>query len=536
MDRFDKEKNEREKTTKVKTFTVPFDMGNRKENIILYTKTDSKPSQEQIINQAFKFHAQGNTSEAAKYYQYFIEQGFKDYRVLSNYGTILKDIGKLKEAELLTRKAINLNPNFADAHSNLGAILKDTGKLKEAEGALRKAIEIKPDYLIAHCNLGNILRDLGKLKEAEVLTRKAIELNPNFANAHFNLGNILKDLGKLKEAELSTRRAISINPNYAEAHANLGSTFSTQGKLEEAELSLRKAIELMPQNKNIQQNLIQLLTIHKPKKINSNSYYIINEEFKEINLLRPRNSFITDKEAITVYNDGLRIYQKYNLNMGTELSQIYIRNEVNLNCKRHKLIFEQHKIIPEFCFGCYKVQIEASSIIELLKLSLVFNNLNLKNNNTRKSMIELRKDIPGFYKGLIYCLGLKEALLISQIVNLHIKNNIRVDLISKVKRGCSEYAQEFPQYKEIKTSSIQPMQYNENWKSIEEEIDKGNKNWGISNKSIKGFNLNDFLIMRNWISYAQKIGDHSVNKVTNEQIKGPESFKNLDREFNLKPN
>ena len=30
-------------------------------------------SMEQIINQAFKFHSQGNISEAAKYYQYFIE-------------------------------------------------------------------------------------------------------------------------------------------------------------------------------------------------------------------------------------------------------------------------------------------------------------------------------------------------------------------------------------------------------------------------------------------------------------------------------
>ena len=103
--------------------------------------------------------------------------------------------------------------------------------------------------------------------------------------------------------------------------------------------------------------------------------------------------------------------------------------------------------------------------------------------------------------------------------------------MSKVKRGCSEYPLEFPKYKEIKISGDQPMNYNENWRSIEKEIDKRKINWGKSNKSIEGFNLNNFLIMRNWIAYAQKIGDQSVNKITDEKIKGPKSFNYLKREF-----
>ena len=157
--------------------------------------------------------------------------------------------------------------------------------------------------------------------------------------------------------------------------------------------------------------------------------------------------------------------------------------------------------------------------------------MKLKNNNTRKSIIETRPNISGFYKGLIYCLNLIEALEISKKLNIHIQNSIRIDLISKVKRGCSEYPLEFPQYKEISTSGDQPMNYNENWRTIEKEIDKGNKNWGKVSKSIEGFNLNSFLIMRNWIAYAQKIGDQSVNKITNEQIKGPKCFQNLNRDF-----
>ena len=163
----------------------------------------SKPSKEQIINQAFRFHSQGNILEAAKYYQYSINQGFNDYRVFCNYGVILKNLGKLKEAELSYRKAIELNPDYVEAHYNLGNVLRDLGNLKDAELSYREAIKLNPDYVEAHYNLGNILIDIGKLKEAEVSTRKAIELNPNSKDTYFNLFRQYEqanNLEKLKES------------------------------------------------------------------------------------------------------------------------------------------------------------------------------------------------------------------------------------------------------------------------------------------------------------------------------------------------
>ena len=77
---------------------------------------NNNPSKEEIIHQAFQFHLEGNISEAAKYYQYFINQGFNDCRVFSNYGVILKDLDKFKEAEASYRKAIELNHNFTNAN------------------------------------------------------------------------------------------------------------------------------------------------------------------------------------------------------------------------------------------------------------------------------------------------------------------------------------------------------------------------------------------------------------------------------------
>ena len=201
---------------------------------------------EQIIYKAFKFHSEGNISEATKYYQSFIKQGFKDFRVFSNYGFILLGLGKFKEAELLLRKAIELKPDYAEAHLNLGNILQSLVKFKEAAISTHKAIELKPDFVIAYLNLGNILKNLGQLEKAELCLRKAIELKPDFVDAHLNLGTILQGLSDYKDAELCIRKAIELKPDYAEAHLNLGNILKHLGQLEDAKLSYHKAIELKP--------------------------------------------------------------------------------------------------------------------------------------------------------------------------------------------------------------------------------------------------------------------------------------------------
>ena len=374
----------------------------------------------------------------------------------------------------------------------------------------------------------------GNISEAVNFYLYCISKEFNDYRVFCNYGLILQNSGNLKEAESSYRKAIELNPNFAQAHSNMGGTLIELGQLQKAEIFTLKAIEIDPHNQTAINNYLKLLTIYKPKRINSNLISFINEEFKELNLSYKNNTFITNDEAIKIYQDGLKIYKKYNLNLEVNFSQIYKRNEVNLKCKRHKLIFNEHKIIPEFCFGCYKVQVEVESIIELIKLFLVFNKLKLKNNNTRKVIIETRPNISGFYKGLIYCLSLTEAIEISKKLNIRMQNNIRINLMSKVKRGCSEYPLEFPEYKEIRISSNQPMNYNENWRTIEKEVDQGNKNWGKSFKSIEGFNLNNFLVMRNWVAYAQTIRDESVNKITNEQIKRPKFLNHLNKNFHFK--
>ena len=120
----DKQDQIQKKIEEVQTFPVLFSLGEIKGGLTINTNTLSQPSKEQIISQAIQFHSQGNTQKAAQHYQFFINQGFKDHRVFSNYGVILKDLGKLKEAELYLRKAIELNPDLTHTYTSLGKVLK----------------------------------------------------------------------------------------------------------------------------------------------------------------------------------------------------------------------------------------------------------------------------------------------------------------------------------------------------------------------------------------------------------------------------
>ena len=152
---------------------------------------------DQLIKQAFELQRQGNRIEAAKYYSYLIRTGLKDYRIYSNYGTFLKEEGKYKEAEIELKKAITLNPGYANAYYNLAGIFIEKRNLQQAEIFLRKAIKLKSNFAIAHYNLGFILKDLGRLQEAELYIHNALQINPHLSDAYFSLSTLKNTINDL---------------------------------------------------------------------------------------------------------------------------------------------------------------------------------------------------------------------------------------------------------------------------------------------------------------------------------------------------
>ena len=67
-------RNQKQAGSEVKIFLVPLNLLETKGNISI--NTANKPSEDKIINDAFKFHSKGKIAEATKYYEHFIHQGF----------------------------------------------------------------------------------------------------------------------------------------------------------------------------------------------------------------------------------------------------------------------------------------------------------------------------------------------------------------------------------------------------------------------------------------------------------------------------
>ena len=138
-------------------------------------------------------------------------------------GAAYKGLDQLDAAFEAYKKAIYINPNFAEAHNNMGIILKDQGNLEEAIEAYNKALAIKPDFAEAYNNMGNALQEQGKLEEAMEAYAKSLTIKPDNADAYYNMGNALADQGIPEEAMQAYTKTLNLKPDFTNAHRNLSS-------------------------------------------------------------------------------------------------------------------------------------------------------------------------------------------------------------------------------------------------------------------------------------------------------------------------
>ena len=487
---------------------------------------DSKPSQQQL-NSLLKYYQTGRYVDAERLSLSITEEFPEHQFAWKVLAAVLKKTGRISESLIASQKSVQLEPQNGEAHYNLGVLLKELGRLDEAEISYGQAIALKPDFAEAHNNLGNTLQQLERFDVAEISYGQAIALKPDYVEAHYNLAVMLQQLERFDEAEISYGQAIALKPDYAEAHNNLGATLKQMGRLEEAMSTITKAIELNPHLPESRKNLAELLTSYAPQEEVSHPIVKVNQEIKKNYLNEKTSGIISDDKIIQLFDKSTSIIKRCDLKIETDLSQVYRSNSINLNCNRHMKVFNKHNIIPKFCFGCYKVLVEPRSILELIKLFVVFDQIKLVENNIRKCMIEMRPKISGFYKGYIFCSSLEEAYQMADYLEIFVKENIGSGLHAVVKRGCSEYPLSFPDYKAINKSGGQLMNYNEDWKSIEEDYDSLNsiKSSKIITPHLSGLNLQDVLIIRNWIDYAKGIGDPSVHLLNQNTVFSPKIYK-----------
>jgi tetratricopeptide (TPR) repeat protein len=116
----------------------------------------------------------------------------------------------------------------ADAWYDLACDLEGASP-EEARAAYQRAIELDPDHADAHVNLGRMLHEEGAPAAAEQHYRRALDADAEHPTAAFNLGVALEDLGRIRDAREAYERAIALDPENFDAHYNLAGILERRG-------------------------------------------------------------------------------------------------------------------------------------------------------------------------------------------------------------------------------------------------------------------------------------------------------------------
>ena len=367
--------------------------------------------------------------------------------------------------------------------------------------------------LINSIEKAKILFQKGEYKKALKISTVLLQNNSDnyfLQNMH---GYILLGLNDYKASKKFFLNCIDINKNFAEAYYLLGIANTNLNDLESSLENFLTAIKLNPKLKDAHNKIISILTSFKPKNNHNHPYVFVNSMVDKINFNYNEDDFIEDFKIKNFFTKSTKIVDKYFKNLGSPDTQIFRQNSDNLNCNRHFKVFNTFNAIPEFCFGCFKIVIDLTNVLDLFKLYFVFDNLYLGLNNIRKVMVEIRDNVSGTYKGLIYCKNVNEVNSIKEKLHKLLSKNVGNNFSISAKRGCTEFGIKYPQFKKISLNESEMMKYNNTWKEKEKIIDNQiyneNSEKGLVYPSLKGPKLSDILIMKNWLIYAKKINDNS---------------------------
>jgi tetratricopeptide (TPR) repeat protein len=169
-------------------------------------------------------------------------------RLLFDLGLAFNTLNRHQKALDSFDLAIQLQPDFFEAHGNRGAMLAALGCNVDAIESYRKALAINPNFADAHCNLGSVLTQLQRYDEALASLDRALALRPDYPDALYNRGNALKPLKRYQEALASYDRAIALQPDHADAHNNRGQVLRELERYDEAMASYDRALALRPQH------------------------------------------------------------------------------------------------------------------------------------------------------------------------------------------------------------------------------------------------------------------------------------------------
>jgi TolB-like protein/DNA-binding winged helix-turn-helix (wHTH) protein/Flp pilus assembly protein TadD len=138
-------------------------------------------------------------------------------------------------AEREYRRALEINPNYLDAHEGLAWFLSWSGLRDEALVELAKMRALDPAFPLRFNDQAGLHYHLREYPELVDISRKAVEFNPGDWSSHYFLGTGYLGLGKNSEAISEFQKAVDLSQGDTDPSASLAYAYATTGRRADAQ-------------------------------------------------------------------------------------------------------------------------------------------------------------------------------------------------------------------------------------------------------------------------------------------------------------
>ncbi|MBA3256807.1 MAG: protein kinase [Pyrinomonadaceae bacterium] len=155
---------------------------------------------------------------------------------------------KAKEAAL---RALSLDDGLAEAHAALGLILLLYDyDFAGAERESKRAIELNPNYATAHHFYSRLLSAQGRHEEAFAEIRRALEIDPLALPINWFYGHALFHARKYDESIAQLKKTLELDANFPGTHNHLARVYQAKGNYTESVEEYAKYQELIGEQRN----------------------------------------------------------------------------------------------------------------------------------------------------------------------------------------------------------------------------------------------------------------------------------------------
>jgi DNA-binding winged helix-turn-helix (wHTH) protein/TolB-like protein/tetratricopeptide (TPR) repeat protein len=157
------------------------------------------------------------------------------------YGYDLLPIRESYErARKMATRAVELDPNLAEAHTAIGAVQSFGGDMDLAEKSYLRAIALNPNSATTHLRYGNLLYYQLKLDDAISEAKLAREIDPVSPTNAGALGYFLLIARQYDKSIEFCKLALEINPEFGIARLNLAASYVMKHMYQEASAEYAK--------------------------------------------------------------------------------------------------------------------------------------------------------------------------------------------------------------------------------------------------------------------------------------------------------